>query len=183
MDWILRLASKNDISKLEELIALSVRSLQASYYSLTQREGANGSFFGVDRQLINDRTYFVVEQNDLVVGCGGWSKRKSLFGSDRAREDIADALLDPERDSARVRAFFVHPAFIRQGIASAILKASEAAIIQAGYRTAELVATLAGEPLYASCGYIAQERYDISLPNGLLLPVVRMNKQLGNPND
>ena len=178
MDWTLRLAQESDIPALEKLIPLSVRSLQAPYYSPAQIEGALGSVFGVDRQLIDDRTYFIAEQNSQIVGCGGWSKRKSLFGSDQGRENIEDVLLYPERDSARIRAFFVHPAFARRGIGRAILKASEAAIIHARYRTVELVATLAGEPLYVSFGYISDERYEIGLPNGLLLSVVRMKKQL-----
>src|SRR4051794_41190398 len=108
--WIPRLANGADIPALEELIPLSVRSLQASHYSPAQMEAALGPVFGVDRQLIRDGTYFVVEQNGHLVGCGGWSKRKTLFCSDQGRNKTEDDLLDPPRDAARLPAFFVHPA-------------------------------------------------------------------------
>lgn len=177
MNSILRLARNDDISVLEELIPLSVRSLQAPFYTPAQIEGALGPVFGVDRQLINDGTYFIAEQNGHVVGCGGWSKRKSLFGGDQGRAE-ADALLNPQHDPARVRAFFVHPAYARRGIGRMILAACETAVLNAQFQTVELVATLAGEPLYRCFAYTEVERYEISLPNGLRLPVVRMAKRL-----
>ena len=130
----------------------------------------------VDRQLICDGTYFVVEEENHIVACGGWSKRKSLFGGDHSRL-IEDALLDPAHDPARIRAFFVHPDFARRGLGHGILLACEQAILAAGFHHAELVATLAGEPLYAKFGYAAVERYDLTLANGLPLPVVRMTKR------
>ena len=106
---------------------------------------------------------------------GGWSKRKSLFGSDAARA-AEDSLLDPAADSARVRAFFIHPDWARRGIGRAILAASESAIVGAGFSRIELVATLAGEPLYLACGYSEVERYEVPMKDGLNLPVVRMSK-------
>ncbi len=180
-DWTLRPARKEDIPELEGLIPLSVRSLQASHYSPAQMEAALGPVFGVDRQLIRDGTYFVVEQRGQIVGCGGWSRRQSLFGGDGARAG-EDAPLDPKRDPARVRAFFVHPAWARQGVGRRILAACEAAIMEAGFPTVELVATLAGEPLYAAFAYVAVERYEVPLPGGLTLPVVRMTKRLNRPS-
>jgi N-acetylglutamate synthase-like GNAT family acetyltransferase len=138
--------------------------------------GALGSIFGVDRQLIRDGTYFVVEQDAKIIGCGGWSKRRSLYGADSARQG-EDLLIDPKNEAARVRAFFVHPNFARRGIGRCIMQACESAIRAAGFRTVEIVATLAGEPLYAGFGYKVMERYDISLSNGLGLPVVRMTKK------
>jgi GNAT superfamily N-acetyltransferase len=173
----LRLARTEDIADLERLIPVSVHGLQATFYDEAQRLAALGPVFGVDRQLIQDGTYFVVEHRGLVVGCGGWSRRDSVFGGDAERAK-ADNLLDPTRDPARVRAFFVHPDWTRRGIGRAILSACESAMAGAGFRSAILVATLAGEPLYASCGYVAASRYAIPLANGLTLPVVQMGKHL-----
>lgn len=176
MNWKLRLAKLDDIPTLEELIPLSVRVLQAPYYSAAQMEAARGLVFGVDRQLIADDTYFVAEADGSIVGCGGWSKRKALFGSDAVRAS-EDNVLDPAADPARVRAFFIHPEWARRGIGRAILAASESAIVAAGYSRIELVATLAGEPLYRVCGYSEVERYEVPMSGGLNLPVVRMTKR------
>jgi len=177
MTWTPRLACENDILVLEELIPLSVRILQAPYYSAAQMEAAIGPVFGVDRQLIRDGTYFVVEHDGKIVGCGGWSRRKTLYGGDRGR-DGEDEQLDPKRDPARIRAFFVHPAWARRGIGRSILVTCERAAIEAGFERAELVATLAGEPLYASFGYAVAERCEAPMTDGLSLPVVRMTKHL-----
>jgi len=175
--WSVRPARIDDIPALEELLPLSVRTLQAAHYSPAQMAAALGPVFGVDRQLIRDGTYYVIQAGGVIVGCGGWSRRRSLFGSDAARASD-DALLDPVRDVARVRAFFVHPAWVRRGIGRALLTASEAAIGAAGFARIELVATLAGEPLYAAAGYVAIERSDVDLTGNLKLPVVRMSKRL-----
>jgi GNAT superfamily N-acetyltransferase len=138
---------------------------------------ALGAVFGVDRQLIRDGTYFAVEDAGQIVGCGGWSKRKTLYGGDRDRSG-EDAELNPQVDPARIRAFFVHPNWARRGIGRSILQHCEAAAIQAGFHHAELVATLAGEPLYAKFGYAVVERYETPMTDGLSLPVVRMAKSL-----
>jgi N-acetylglutamate synthase-like GNAT family acetyltransferase len=178
VNWTPRLATDSDIPALESLIPLSVRALQAAHYSPAQMTAALGPVFGVDRQLIRDRTYFVVEEAGQIVGCGGWSKRKTLYGGDRNRTG-EDAELNPQIDPARIRAFFVHPDWARRGIGRSILLHCEAAAIQAGFSKAELVATLAGEPLYASFGYAVIERYEAPMTETLSLPVVRMAKQLG----
>ena len=138
-------------------------------------EAALGPVFGVDRQLISDGTYFIVEHSGHVVGCGGWSRRRAVFGGDRERAS-EDAPLDPARDPARIRAFFVHPDWARRGIGSLVLSACESALCTAGFRDAVLVATLAGEPLYASFGYAVAERYEVQLSDSLTLPAVRMVK-------
>ena len=177
MDWTPRLALPEDIPALEALIPLSVRTLQAPHYSPAQIEAALGPVFGVDRQLIRDGTYFVVEHEAQVLGCGGWSMRKSLYRGDSRRAG-EDAELDPRRDAARVRAFFVHPGWARRGIGSSIMTACERAIVEAGFRAVDIVATLAGEPLYASFGYAVVEGYQIPMAGGLKLPVVRMTKSL-----
>ena len=174
----LRIARERDIPALAALIPLSVRALQAAYYSTAQMDAALGPVFGVDRELIRDGTYFVVEHSGELVGCGGWSRRRSLFGGDAGRVAGESALLDPARDSARIRAFFVHPDWARRGIGRQLMNACERAIVQARFRAIELVATLAGEPLYAAFSFTAVERYDIALAFDLRLPVVRMVKTL-----
>jgi GNAT superfamily N-acetyltransferase len=189
-EWRVRLASEDDIPALEKLIALSARGLRAPYYSDEQVEAALGSVFGVDRQLIRDKTYFVVEHQasggtaafgaaagNEFIGCGGWSKRKTLFGNDHLT-NRDDAELNPASDAARIRAFFVHPAWARRGIARAILEECERAIRAATFKSIELAATLPGVPFYGACGYIAGERLAVSLPNKLNLRIVRMTKDL-----
>ncbi len=176
-DWNVRLATEGDVPALEKLIPLSVRALQAAHYSPAQIETALGPVFGVDRQLIRDGTYFAVEEKGEIIGGGGWSRRRAMFGGDRGRSG-QDALLDSKCDPARVRAFFVHPDWVRRGIGRSILAACEAAIREAGFQNAELVATLTGEPLYAVAGYHVRERYEVPLAVGLRLPVVRMRKRL-----
>ena len=182
MNRTLRLAREDDIPAIEKLIPLSVRSLQAAHYSPAQMEAALGPVFGVDRQLIRDGTYFVVEWHGRIVGCGGWSKRGSLFGSDHGRAQT-DRELDPQHEAARVRAFFVHPAFARRGIGRSIMVSCERAIRDAGFRRVAIVATLAGEPLYASFGYGVVERYEIPMAGGLSLPAVRMAKIFHDGSD
>ena len=175
--WTARLARENDAPSLESLVPTSARVLQAPHYTPAQLDAALGPIFGVDRQLIRDGTYFVVEDDGLIVGCGGWSKRRSLFGGDGARS-AEDPELDPARDAARIRAFFVHPSWARRGIGRTIMAACERAIVTAGFRTVDIVATLTGEPLYASFGYKAVERFDIPMRGGLSLPAVRMTKDM-----
>lgn len=173
----LRLATDSDVPALETLIELSARVLQAGHYSREQLDGAIGPVFGVDRRLIEDGTYFVVEHEDVIVGCGGWSRRKAMYGGDRHRVG-EDVTLDPKTEPARVRAFFVHPDFARRGIGRRILAECETAIREASFTRMELVATLTGEPLYATAGFEVLERMDASLSNGLTLPVVRMGKSV-----
>jgi GNAT superfamily N-acetyltransferase len=175
MIWSPRQALEKDIPALEGLIPLSVRTLQVPYYSKAQIEAAIGPVFNVDYQLIRDGTYFVVEDEGQIVACGGWSKRKKLSGCD-GEEVGLDELLDPAQDAARIRAFFVHPAWTRLGIGLSILKACERAAIDAGFPKAELVATPGGELLYASHGYAVIKRYESPLSEGLNLPVVHMAK-------
>jgi GNAT superfamily N-acetyltransferase len=182
VNWTPRLAIPADIPALEILIPLSVRGLQVAHYSAAQMNAALGPVFGVDQQLIRDGTYFAVEDAGRIVGCGGWSKRKTLYGSDRDRI-VEDEELNPQLDPARIRAFFVHPNWARQGIGRSILQHCEAATIKAGFHHAELVATLTGEPLYARFGYTVVERYEAPMADGLSLPVVRMAKRLKRYQD
>jgi GNAT superfamily N-acetyltransferase len=132
----------------------------------------------VDTQLIQDGTYFVVEAGEQgIAGCGGWSKRKTLYGSDHCagRED---ALLDPLHDAAKIRAFFVHPEWVRRGVGSRLLDVCESAAFAAGFRRLEMGATLSGVPLYLARGYVAGEQREVALGPGFSLPIVHMVKQL-----
>jgi GNAT superfamily N-acetyltransferase len=175
MNLQLRIAVPADVPELASLIAASVRVLQAEDYSASQRESALVSVFGVDTQLIADRTYFVAELDGTIVACGGWSKRKTLFGADHCagRED---SLLDPERDAAKIRAFFVHPQWARRGIGTRVLEACESAAAAAGFKKFEMGATLTGVALYKARGYREVERIGVPLENGESLPIVRMEK-------
>lgn len=170
-----RLATELDIPILQDLIPASVRALSTGYYTDRQIESALRYIFGVDSQLIADGTYYAVASDDEVVGCGGWSKRKTLFGGDQIKEEFDD-LLDPAREPARIRAFFVHPRWTRRGIGRSIIEACESAALQQGFRGLELVATLPGEPLYAAMGYAVTRRFDIAMPDGESLPAANMVK-------
>jgi GNAT superfamily N-acetyltransferase len=193
VNFTIRLATSQDIPALKDVIEASVRELQAGDYTPQQIEGALAGVYGVDSQLIADGTYFAVERDNseprgaphsasnaarIIVGCGGWSKRKTLFGGDNwnARED---SLLDPACDAAKIRAFFVHPAWARRGIGSLILDACERAAIAAGFTRLEMGATLTGIPFYRARGYREGERVNVALPNGKSLPIVRMEKRVG----
>jgi GNAT superfamily N-acetyltransferase len=181
-DIHIRKAVAADIPTLRALIDASVRGLQSEDYTSEQIEGALKTVFGVDSQLIADQTYFIVEfktdnAEAIAVGCGGWSKRKTLFGGDQWTER-KDSLLDPRNDAAKIRSFFVHPVYPRRGIGSAILETCEAAAKSAGFMRAEMGATLTGVKLFQVRGYIPQESIEIPLENGASLPVIRMSKQL-----
>jgi GNAT superfamily N-acetyltransferase len=170
-----RLATLKNIPQLNELIALSVRGLSTEYYTPNQIESAIKYIFGVDTQLIIDGTYYIAETDDIIVGCGGWSKRNTLYGGDQHKE-IEDPLLNPEHDAARIRAFFVHPDYARQGIGRQIINVCEEAAVSAGFSSFELGATLPGVPLYTVMGYMEVERIDARLPDGEVLGIVRMRK-------
>jgi len=170
-----RTATFADIPALNEMIALSVRGLSTDYYTPNQIESAIKYIFGVDTQLVTDGTYYVAEIDNITVGCGGWSKRNTLYGGDQHKE-IEDPLLDPKHDAARIRAFFVHPAYARQGVGRHIINVCEAAAKSNGFNSFELGATLPGVPLYAAMGYEAIERIDAHLPDGELLGIVKMRK-------
>jgi GNAT superfamily N-acetyltransferase len=187
----LRLAVPEDVPALRELIDASVRGLQTQDYTPAQIEGALKTVFGVDSQLIADGTYIVAQAEPaaieragaknapserIIVGCGGWSKRKTLYGSDHwtGRED---ALLDPLRDAAKIRAFFIHPDWARRGVGSMILRACENAASSAGFTRYEMGATLTGAKLFGAKGYVAVKPISIPLVNGESLPVIHMEKQ------
>jgi GNAT superfamily N-acetyltransferase len=179
----IRVAVTGDIPALETLIDASVRVLEAADYSTEQLEAVLKSVIGVDTQLIADRTYFVAEvekegaAESVITGCGGWSKRRTLFGGDvYAKRD--DDVLDPRNDAAKIRAFFVHPDWARRGIGSMILEACETAAKSEGFTRFEMGSTLTGVPLYRARGYSELERVEVALPGGILFPIVHMGKNL-----
>jgi GNAT superfamily N-acetyltransferase len=180
----IRTATIADVPRLGEVIEASVRGLQARDYTPAQIEGALESVYGVDTQLIADGTYFVAEVEERsklpteIVACGGWSRRKTLFGGDQfaGRED---SLLDPRSDAAKIRAFFVHPKWARQGIASLILAACEKAAAEAGFTRLEMGATLSGVAFYRAKGYAELEGEAVTLENGETLAIVKMAKRIG----
>ncbi len=176
----IRPANSVDIDRLRALIELSVRALQSNDYTPAQIEGALGHALGLDTQLIEDGTYFVavpVSKPDSIAGCGGWSFRRTLFGSDHGpHREIG--LLDPATEPAKIRAIFVHPEWARQGLGTQILKHCEDAAQQAGFRSLEMGSTLTGVPLYSLKGYEKREDVAVPLPNGEFLPIVHMVKTL-----
>ena len=176
-EYKLRKAMLDERPAIEELIAASARGLSRADYSEQQIEAALATVFGVDTDLIIDGTYFVADTGERLIGCGGWSKRKTLFGGDRfATRDSGQ--LDPNSEPAKIRAFFVHPDFARQGIARAILEACESEARTAGFRALELMSTLPGIPLYRALGYEGDERIEYEF-GGVMIPLVPMRKQIG----
>jgi len=182
MTITLRVAEAEDIPALRGLIEASVRGLQGGDYSAAQLERALKTVYGVDTQLISDGTYFVVEAREhspgsetVIVGCGGWSRRRTLYGGDQwvGRED---SLLDPALDAAKIRAFFVHPGWARRGVGGMILDACEEAALAAGFWRLEMGATLTGVPFYLAKGYQALESSEVPMGDGMTLPIVRMGK-------
>ena len=177
----LRLATPKDAPALQALIEASVRGLQAGDYTPAQIEGALGTVLGLDSQLIADETYFVAECAEpdaaapRMAGCGGWSRRKTLFGADLG-PGRAPELLDPAVDAAKIRAIFVGPQWARRGLGSLILATVEDAARAAGFSRFEMGSTLTGVPLYRLKGYIELERIAVPLENGEALPVVKMVK-------
>lgn len=174
----IRPARAAEIPSLEALITASARVLSQGYYTKQETEAAIAHVFGVDSELVADGTYLVVEGDDGdILGCGGWSKRATLFGGDRFA-GRASGLLDPARDAAKIRAFFVAPHAARRGVGAALLKACEDAAAAAGFTRAELMATLPGEPFYAVHCYHPQPGISLDC-GGTAVRFVPMTKALG----
>ena len=171
----IRLATAADIPRIEAIMRESMKALGAAFYDERQTASAVEHIAIPDPMLIDDATYFVIEDDAEIVACGGWSRRAKLFtgtGSTDARA------LDPKREPARVRAMFVLPSRARRGIGRMILDACEDAARAEGFRSVELMATLPGEPLYAACGYAVIERVELTLPDGVILGAARMEKPI-----
>jgi GNAT superfamily N-acetyltransferase len=177
MGIALRLATRADIPRLSELIARSARGLSTGEYRPEQVDGALRGAFGIDTQLVDDRTYFVAEENGELAGCGGWSFRSTLFGGD-ARSGRDASLLDPSTQAAKIRAFFVEPTKARRGVGSALLERCEKEARARGFLRAEMMATLPGVKLYAARGYVGGERVRYDLGDGESIEFVPMTKDL-----
>ena len=164
-----------DREAIGELIAESARQLSRDHYNQAQIEAAIAKVFGVDSDLIEDGTYFVAELSNTLIGCGGWSRRRKLFGGDQYSAD--KSYLDPQSEAAGIRAFFIHPAHARKGIARSILLRCETDARAHGFRALELMATLPGVAFYQSCGFRKIGNYDLDL-TGVTLELVPMRKEL-----
>ncbi|HZF15007.1 MAG TPA: GNAT family N-acetyltransferase [Steroidobacteraceae bacterium] len=171
-----RLATLADLPALERLMAMSIRKFIGDRLDAARVE-ASFDVMGLDSQLIEDGTYFAVECGGELVGCGGWSRRATMFGGDHSQGRDA-RLLDRAKEPARIRAMYTHPDFGRRGIGRLVLSLCESAAVEEGYRALELVATVAGEPLYAAAGYAVFERIDVPTSRGVTVPGARMGKTL-----
>jgi GNAT superfamily N-acetyltransferase len=172
-----RPARADEIPALNALIERSARALSAGFYTSAQIEAAIRYVFGVDTHLVADGTYFVVSEGDEIVGCGGWSRRRTLYGGDQRPVGSQD-WLNPEVDAARIRAFFVAPEHARRGIGRMLLDASTVAAGKAGFARLELMATLPGVPLYEACGFVRMRDVVDILPDGTELPLVQMERRI-----
>ncbi len=178
MTFTIRKARLNEQTEIEWLIAESVRSLSREDYDERQIELSIKSVFGVDTELISDETYFVAEVDGKIVGCGGWSKRKTLYGASRYELSRDSEELNPKQDAAKIRAFFIHPDWARKGIGRAILQVCETEAKLFGFTSAEMMSTLPGVKLYVVCGYAGDERVAIPVGEGVEIECIRMSKKL-----
>lgn len=171
-----RWATTDDLPTLQALMAHAIDALQVGLLSPDQI-AASHAIMGLDTQLIADGTYLVAEKDGAVVGCGGWSRRATLYGGDHSDGLRDPKLLNPATDPAKIRAMYTHPDFARQGVGRLILRRCEEAAAEDGFSAVELMATLSGERLYGRCGFIAIERLE-AVANGVAVPLVRMHKTL-----
>jgi GNAT superfamily N-acetyltransferase len=173
MTLTVRLATQDDLPALRELMAAAIAELQKGFLSDAQI-AASTAIMGLDTQLVDDRTYFAVVEGETIRGCGGWSRRATLYGGDHTDGRDA-ALLDPAKDPAKVRAMYTDPAHARRGIGRMILAACEEAAAAEGFRTLELMGTMSGQPLYAAAGFTVVEHLQDDR-GGTPVPLVRMRK-------
>ncbi|HFL2715755.1 TPA: GNAT family N-acetyltransferase [Legionella pneumophila] len=174
----IRLANIVDVKTLNDLITVSAMELSRDIYSDQEIEGAIKYVFGVDTELIKDKTYFVIEKDGEIAGCGGWSKRKTLFGGNQFPGRDEPEYLDPSKDAAKIRAFFIHPKFARQGLGSMLLFHCEHEAHLNGFTQLEMMATLPGVKLYSTLAYNAVSDKIVLLPNNVPLRFVHMIKSL-----
>ncbi|MBS0472662.1 MAG: GNAT family N-acetyltransferase [Proteobacteria bacterium] len=171
-----RLATRTDVPVLKPLMNAAIGELLKPFLTPAQVE-ASFAVMGLDTQLIDDGTYFVIESDGHIAGCGGWSRRATLFGGDHSAGRNA-ALLDPRQDAARVRAMYTHPEFTRRGIGRLVLSLCETAARAEGFTRVELAATMGGVPLYRACGYEDIEPFESDTPQGVRVPLIRMGKAI-----
>jgi len=169
-------ASRKDLPRLQQLMHKSIETLQTSFLTDVQIK-ASFEVMGLDTQLIEDRTYFAVFSQNILAGCGGWSMRATLYGGDHSKGRSA-RLLDPKTEAARIRAMYTHPDFARRGVGRLVLGTCEQAARDAGFKRAEMMATLAGVPLYEACGYTKIEKVFDTTSDGTKVPLIKMGKHL-----
>ncbi|HZR45247.1 MAG TPA: GNAT family N-acetyltransferase [Candidatus Manganitrophaceae bacterium] len=170
-----RLARRDDLDTLRVLMDAAISELQKPFLNESQIESSR-TIMGLDTQLIDDGTYFIIEADGRLAGCGGWSRRSTLYGGDQSPGRSA-ALLDPAKDAARIRAMYTHPRHARKGIGRLLLSLCEEKARSEGFKRVELMATMAGEPLYRACGYESCERL-IDGRGGVAVPLLHMSKSL-----
>jgi GNAT superfamily N-acetyltransferase len=173
-----RIASLDDLDALREVMRRSIESLQTGFLTPEQVRVSH-TVMGLDTQLVRDGTYFVVESGDRIAGCGGWSWRSTLYGGDDSMVSREPEPLDPAKDAARIRAMYTDPDFARRGVGRLVIRLCEEAAVSAGFRRATMMATMAGVPLYEACGYVQIEPVLSAPVDGIRVPLVRMEKQLG----
>ena len=174
--FIHRKATLADLPELHALMKMSIRKIIGTFLDQARVE-ASYEFMGVDTQLIKDQTYFVIELDQKIVGCGGWSRRATSYGGDHTTGRDS-RLLDRKTESARVRAMYTHPDYARRGIGRLVLSLSEAEAFTEGFHSLELTATVAGEPLYASYGFSVIERIEVPTSTGINVPCARMTRKI-----
>jgi GNAT superfamily N-acetyltransferase len=172
-----RLATEHDLPALRHLMERAIAQLQAGFLT-PEQVVASALTMGLDTQLVRDRTYIVVAADGVMAGCGGWSFRSTLYGGDDSVVAREPRILDPASDAARIRAMYTDPDFVRRGIGRMVLAACETAARAAGFGRAEMMATLAGEPLYRACGYVPIEYVESEPVPGVIVPLIRMGKVL-----
>ncbi len=172
-----RVATLDDVPAITALMDRAIGELQQGFLTPEQILSSR-AHMGLDTQLIRDATYFLVEVDGALAGCGGWSRRATLFGGD-ASGGRDPAMLDPAVDPARIRAMYTDPGFVRRGVGKLIIRLCEEAARDAGFQRAEMAATMAGVPLYEACGYRVIEPFEAVAPGGVPVPLARMGKVLG----
>jgi GNAT superfamily N-acetyltransferase len=176
----MRVATPDDAERIAALMRASVLEVFPRYYDERQTASAAVHIAHLDLQLIEDGTYYVHEEEREVVACGGWSRRNKLF-SGRGDADDDDRLLDPAGEPARVRAMFVRSDWTRRGLGRAILERCERDAAAEGFTELVLGATLAGEPLYRAFGFEEDERFPLTMPDGVIVEVVAMHRAIHTP--
>lgn len=173
-----RIATLDDLGALREVMRRSIENLQTGFLTPEQVRVSH-TVMGLDTQLVRDGTYFVVEKEGRIAGCGGWSWRSTLYGGDDSIVSREPEALDPAKDAARIRAMYTDPDFARQGVGRMVITLCEEAAMRAGFKRATMMATMAGVPLYEACGYVQVEPVLSAPVDGIRVPLVRMEKSLG----
>jgi GNAT superfamily N-acetyltransferase len=175
----IRAAAAADIPALQALIERSGIGLSAGFYTPEQAQAITREVFGVDTQLIEDGTYFAIEDDTRIVACGGWSKRSTPYGGDQHKA-APDRLLDPATEAAKIRAFFVDPGMARQGLGSMLMRHCSGHALAAGFTALELTATMPGVPLYTAHGFVPVHDLSLALAGGqVAVALTLMRKRIG----